>query len=86
MSDQAPDKTTARHAPDPTRLETHQPDPMLDLSTSRRMGAGGLSLFALAVLAILAIVFYGLNGRSTDRTASTPAGPPVATNSGAAHG
>jgi hypothetical protein len=75
----------APHQPDPLSLEKHQPDPMLDLSTGR-MGSGSMSLLALAVVVILALVFYGLNGRSNERTASVPANPPIATDSGAPHG
>jgi hypothetical protein len=55
---------------DPMNLERRQPDPMLDMS-GRRMGDGGMSLAAVAIVVILAIVFFGLNGRSTDNT--TPA-------------
>jgi hypothetical protein len=55
---------------DPMHLERHQPDPMLDMS-GRRMGGGGMSLVAVGIVVILAIVFFGLNGRSTDTT--TPA-------------
>ena len=63
-------------------LESHQPDPMLQMSTGR-MGGGGLALVALGVVVILGIVFYGLNGRTT----SAPTAPPTAAaNSGAPRG
>jgi Mn2+/Fe2+ NRAMP family transporter len=52
---------------DPMNLERRQPDPTL----GRRMGDGGMSLVAVAIVVILAIVFFGLNGRSTEST--TPA-------------
>jgi hypothetical protein len=52
-------------------LERNQPDPLLQMST-RRMGGGGFSLVALVLVAILAIVFFGLNGRDTVKTASNP--------------
>jgi hypothetical protein len=68
---------------DPFKLERNQPDPMLQMST-RRMGGGGLSLIAIVIVAILAFVFYGLNGRDTERTASVPTPPPA--NSAAPHG
>jgi hypothetical protein len=49
--------------PDPLNLERNQPDPMLDMS-GRRMGGGGFSIVALGIVVILALVFFGLNGRS----------------------
>ena len=55
---------------DPMNLERRRPDPTLDMS-GRRMGDGGMSLVAVAIVVILAIVFFGLNGRSTEST--TPA-------------
>ncbi len=69
--------------PDPLALEKAQPDPMLQLS-SRRLGGGGFSLLALAILVVLAIVFYGLNGRDTEKTASVPTQPPA--NAASPHG
>jgi len=69
--------------PDPLHLEKMQPDPMLQLS-SRRIGGSGLSLVALAILVVLAIVFYGLNGRDTEKTASIPTQPPA--NAASPHG
>jgi len=69
--------------PDPMNLERMQPDPMLQLST-RRLGSGGFSLVALAILVVLAIVFYGLNGRDTEKTASIPTQPPA--NAASPHG
>ena len=69
--------------PDRTHLRQKQPDPMLQLS-SRRLGGGALSLVALAIIAMLAIVFYGLNGRDTEKTASIPI--PAPANSISPHG
>jgi hypothetical protein len=61
----------APHQRNPTvHLERRQPDPMLDMS-GRRMGGGGMSLVAVAIVVILAIVFFGLNGRSTENTTPT---------------
>jgi hypothetical protein len=40
-------------------------DPMLEMS-GRRLGGSGISLVALGLVVILAIVFFGLNGRSTE--------------------
>jgi hypothetical protein len=61
--------TPRQHDPrhDPMHLERRQPDPMHDLS-ERRMGDGGMSLVAVAIVVILAIVLFGLNGRSTETT------------------
>ena len=56
---------------DPMNLEPRQPDPMHDMS-ERRMGDGGMSLVALVIVVILALVFFGLNGRSTDTTPIQP--------------
>jgi hypothetical protein len=50
---------------DPMNPERHQPDPTLDMS-GRRMGGGAFSLVAFGIVMILAIVFFGLNGRSTE--------------------
>lgn len=85
-----PDQTSSPEprptpAKDPMRLERNQPDPMLQMSTGR-MGSGGMSLVAIAVVVILAVVFYGLNGRMHG-TASSPQQQPAAmVNSGAPHG
>ncbi len=40
--------------------EKEQPDPMLQVTTGR-IGVGGVTLFAIAAVAILCIVFYGLS-------------------------
>ena len=56
--------------PLPTQ-EAEQPDPMLQMSVGR-VGAGGITLFALVSAIVLGIVFYGLNaGRGPEQTAST---------------
>jgi hypothetical protein len=88
MTDQRPEAehvTPRRDLPphDPMGLEKNQPDPMLQMSTGR-MGSGGISLLALAVVVILAFVFYGLNGRSHDNASSQQ--PAAMVNSGAPHG
>ena len=51
--------------------EKDQPDPFLQLSTGR-MSGGGLALAVVAVVAILGVVLYGLNGHKFDGVA-TPA-------------
>ncbi len=83
-SDRAPQERpkNAQHAQDPAELEKHQPDPLLQ--SSGRLGGGGMSLVALAIVALLAIVFYGLNGRNT--TNSHVAGPPIASSATAPNG
>jgi hypothetical protein len=72
MPGQSDLNTPRQHDPklDPMHLERRQPDQMLDMS-GRRMGDGGMSLLAMAIVVILAFVFFGLNGRSTENT--TPA-------------
>ena len=76
MSTRAGSEST-RAAGVPTQ-EAHQPDPMLQMSTGW-VGAGGITLVALAIVVILGIVFYGLNGRETvQETAATPPAPPAA--------
>jgi hypothetical protein len=74
-------ETAAR--PDPLSLDKNQPDPML--MSSGRMGSGGISLIAIAVVVILAVVFYGLNGRMHG-TSSPQQQPAAMVNSGAPHG
>ncbi len=49
-----------------------RPDPALQLSTGW-MGASGITLVALAAAIILGIVFYGLNRRTHNETAPSPA-------------
>ena len=53
-------------------LDRHQPDPALQLSAGW-MGASGITLVALAAAIILGIVFYGLNRRTHNETAPSPA-------------
>ncbi len=63
---------------DPTELPaqvTEQPDPMLQMSTGR-MGAGGVTLVAIAIAAIIGLVLWGLNSRAP--TEHTVAAPPAA--------
>ena len=69
MPEQTDLNSPRQHDPkqDPMNLERRRPDPTL----GRRMGDGGMSLVAVAIVVILAIVFFGLNGRSTEST--TPA-------------
>jgi hypothetical protein len=87
-----PDSNTLRHEPEDAGVgmpplpitETHQPDPMLQITTGRA-GVGSLTLVAVAIALVLGVVFYGLNnGRerapqmaatsSTTQNASPPAG------------
>jgi hypothetical protein len=68
-----------QQAPDSMDLETHQPDPMLQMS-SGKLGAGAVSLFGLAILVIVAVVFYG---PAVSHTASNA---PTATSSSTPHG
>jgi hypothetical protein len=63
--------------------EGEHADPRLQLS-ARRTGSGGLSLAALALVALIALVFFGLHGRDTQRTAALPMPPPA--NSASPHG
>jgi hypothetical protein len=72
MPEQTDLNSPRQHDPkqDRINLERRQPDPTLDMS-GRRMGDGGMSLVAVATVVILALVFFGLNGRSTEST--TPA-------------
>jgi uncharacterized protein HemX len=95
MTDDRPDETTAaepsepflrQKSPLPTQ-ETQQPDPMMQISTGRA-GPVSLSLAALAVAAILGLVFYGLNdGGTNERTAApTPAPAPAQSAQPAAGG
>jgi hypothetical protein len=63
--------------------EGNQPDPRLQLS-ARRTGSSGISLAALALVALMALVFFGLHGRDTQRTAALPM--PLPTNAAAPHG
>lgn len=86
MPDQDETEANAPHAPDPANLEQHQPDPMLQMSAGR-MGGGGLSLVAIAIVVTLAVVLFGLNGRNTESKAPAMTPPPAAAvNSGAHHG
>jgi hypothetical protein len=42
-----------------------------------RMGSGGMSLIALGVVVLLALVFYGLNGRDTTPSQTAQSTPPA---------
>lgn len=54
--------------------ETNQPDPILQLSVGH-LGAGSMTLVAIAAAIILGVVLYGLNG-----PAPNTASPAVATS------
>jgi hypothetical protein len=60
---------------------------MTSLDPSGLRGAAAIALFALASAVVLGIVFYGVNGVETQRTASAPpaqsAHGPADGNSGA---
>jgi hypothetical protein len=73
-------------APDrlPTQ-EREQPDPFLQMTT-RSVGISGMALVAAAIVVILAIVFYGLNGSESGNAPTSPVAhnPAAAGNSGSA--
>jgi hypothetical protein len=64
-----------------------QPDPEL---AEGRAGGGRITLFAIAIIAILGVVFYGLNNPSTaptstaQTTTTSPATPPAGQTTGSA--
>jgi hypothetical protein len=65
-----------------------QSDPLLQTSTGR-MGAGGLSLILLAVVIIMSLVFYGLNGPnsgSSSAPASATSAPATPQDAGVSSG
>jgi hypothetical protein len=66
------------HAPDPLQLEEKQPDPMLQVSAGR-VSAGGITLLALVVAAILGVVFFGAQApaHSTQPAAGGQSAPPT---------
>lgn len=73
------DRDTKLRATLPTPVK-EQPDPFLQMTTGR-VGAGGITVFAIIAVAILTIVLYGLNGHGGG---AAPSGaPPAATASGA---
>jgi hypothetical protein len=51
--------------------ETQQPDPLLQITTGR-VHAGGITIAAVVVVAIVGIVLYGLNARTTSEPAAAP--------------
>lgn len=77
-----PDESATRRPPTDQRTasrmpaqESHQPDPMLQMTTGR-MGAGGITLAAFVAAVILGVVFYGLNGGGrSDQTVAAPPPP-----------
>ncbi len=72
--------------PDPSRLEADQPDPMLRMSGGG-MTTAGMWLAALAIVAILVVVFWGLNSPTNPERLNTPPSSTAAThNSGAPNG
>jgi hypothetical protein len=56
-----------------------QPDPFLQMTTGR-MGAGGIAVVAFIIVAIVTVVFYGLNRPSSTihAAASAPVSSPAA--------
>ena len=54
-----------------------QPDPELEEGPA---SGGRIALFAIAVIAILGVVFYGLNSSTTTNTATNPPAQSTATN------
>jgi hypothetical protein len=71
-----PEQSNSDDPGQPSLLERQQAESVHQMS-ERRMGDGGLSFVAMAIVVILAIMFFGLNGRSTPST-SAPAMPLVA--------
>jgi hypothetical protein len=68
------DRESALEAGLPTQ-EKQQPDPMLQITTGH-IGAGGVTLVAIAVAVILGFVLYGLNfGGTAQHTATAPPPP-----------
>ena len=59
-----------------------QPDPELEEGPA---SGGRIALFAIAVIAILGVVFYGLNSSTTTNTATNPPAQNTATNSSPAN-
>jgi hypothetical protein len=63
--------------------ETDQPDPMLQMTTGR-IGPGGITLVAVVIACVVAVVFYALNSSTSHQqtvaaphaasSASVPAG------------
>jgi hypothetical protein len=72
MADKNLDHDVELHAALPIPIKK-QPDPFLQISTGKT-SIGGMSLFALATIAILAVVLYGLN--APNDAASTRSAPP----------
>lgn len=66
----------------PTQVK-EQPDPFLQMSTAEQVGASGLTVFAIAIVVILGVVFYGLNGPDRGDETAPPSSPVAAGNSGA---
>ena len=56
--------------------EREQPDPALQMSTGR-IGAAGVTVFAVVAVLILTVVLYGLNGPSET---SSPSGGAASTS------
>ncbi|MFZ3225024.1 MAG: hypothetical protein WBF64_02355 [Xanthobacteraceae bacterium] len=64
------DHDAALRATLPTPVK-EQPDPFLQMSTGKT-SVGGITLFALAAVVILAVVLYGLNAPSDIASTSAP--------------
>lgn len=65
--------------------EKEQPDPFLQMSTGR-VGAGGITLFALIAVGILTVVLWGLNGHGAGVSPPVPPAASTAASSPAAGG
>ena len=63
--------------------EKEQPDPFLQMSTAEQVGASGFTVFAIAIVVILGVVFYGLNGPARGDKTAPPSSPVAAGNAGA---
>ena len=79
------DHDAALRATLPTPVK-EQPDPFLQMSTGKA-SVGGITLFALAAVVILAVVLYGLNApRDVFASTSVPRSPVTQSSAPAAGG
>ncbi len=78
------DHDAALRATLPTPVK-EQPDPFLQMSTGKT-SVGGMTLFALAAVVILAVVLYGLNAPRDTASTSAPRSPVTQSSAPAAGG
>ncbi len=87
MTDKTMDKTdrdAALRATLPTPVK-EQPDPFLQMSTGKT-GIGGITLFALGALVVLAVVLYGLNAPREVASAPPSSVAQSSSSAGGGHG